>query len=91
MCVMCRCLCVCVCVTKRAGGKDSVRENKRERESIVGLVAGKKLLERGKEVPYDRNTPRASKQPLPSQTTHVRHVGIVDGKTKYPEKRHGNK
>lgn len=91
---VCEDVCVCACVWQRGVGgveREKVRERERQRESGMWLVAGKELLEWGKEVPYDRNTPGPTKQPLPGQTTHVRHVGVVDRETKDPEKTHGNK
>lgn len=57
----------------------------RDRVSGVWLVAGEVLLERGEEVPDDRDAPGASQQPLPGQTTHVGHISVVDGETKHPE------
>lgn len=48
---------------------------------MVGRVSdtGEVLLQRGEEVPYDGHAPRPSQKPLPGETTHVRHVGVMDG------------
>lgn len=35
-------------------------------------------------MPDDGDAPGTSKQPLPGQTTHVGHVGVVDRETKHP-------
>ncbi len=70
--VICVCLCMCVCETER------------ERVGGVWLVAGEVLLERRKEVSDDGDTPGTPQQPLPGETTHVGHVGVVDRETKHP-------
>ncbi len=79
--MLCVCVCgvyVCVCV----------RDRERERVGGVQLVAGEVLLERGEEVPDDGDAPGTSQKPLPGQTTHVGHIGVVDGETKHPGNTH---
>lgn len=51
---------------------------------VVGGVsdAGEVFLQRGEEVPYDGHAPRPSQKPLPGETTHVGHVGVMDGEAK---------
>jgi len=70
---VCVCVCVCVCVWERVG---------------LWLVAGEVLFERGEEVPDDGDAPGPTQQPLPGETTHVGHVGVVDREPKHPRDTH---
>lgn len=54
-------------------------------EEGEGLKTGKIFLQRCKQVPDHRDAPGPSQKPLPGQTTHVGHIGVMDRKTEDPE------
>lgn len=56
-----------------------------ERRGTLGLLfTGKVILERGKEVPDDRDAPRSSQQLLASPAAYVGDVRVVEGEAEDP-------